>query len=174
MIEARDEWLEFNFHQFENDVNLFPNFRISIEDPDHGTVPIHFVGLFSKKHDAIPIIFMHGWPGSFLEFRPMLRLLTQRFTPETLPYHIIVPSIPGYGLSSSGNLENELTLNQAPRLMHQLMMELGFGTGYVAQGGDVGSNLAGQMSARFKECNAYHRKQTEPRSAEMGLELMHT
>ncbi|KAF4903725.1 putative epoxide hydrolase [Colletotrichum fructicola] len=156
MIEARDEWLEFNFHQFENDINLFPNFRIPIEDPDHGTVSIHFVGLFSKKHDAVPIIFMHGWPGSFLEFRPMLRLLTQRFTPETLPYHIIVPSIPGYGLSSSGNLENELTLDQAPRLMHQLMMELGFGTGYVAQGGDVGSNLAGQMSARFEECKAYH------------------
>lgn len=89
----------------------------------------------------------------------MMELLVKKYTPNTLPYHIIVPSLPDYGLSSGPTQNVEVTLEQAARAMNQLMIDLGFGHGYVAQGGDVGFMLARLMSTRFTECKAFHRKQ---------------
>ena len=84
----------------ESKINSFPNFVVPIIDPPSGeSIQIHFVALFSRKPKAIPVVLMHGWPGSFLEFLPMLDLLREKYTPETLPYHAIVPSSPGYAFS---------------------------------------------------------------------------
>lgn len=88
----------------------------------------------------------------------MMELLSEKYTPETLPYHIIVPSLPNYGLSGSPSENVEMTLDRAARIMHQLMMDLGFSDGYVAQGGDLGSVLARIMSVKYNECKAFHRK----------------
>ncbi|KAL5044739.1 hypothetical protein BDW71DRAFT_198847 [Aspergillus fruticulosus] len=106
-----------------------------------GKVNIHFAALFSIKKDAIPIIFLHGYPGSFVEYLPMMDLLRDKYTPETLPYHAI---------------NVEMTLDRAARIMNQLMIDLGFENGYIAQGGDLGSMLARIMSVRYKECKALH------------------
>ena len=70
-----------------------PNFILPVTDTLDGKVyDIHFLALFSTREDAIPIVFFHGWPGSFLEFLPILSLLKSKYDQSTLPYHIIVPS----------------------------------------------------------------------------------
>ncbi|KAK3334509.1 Alpha/Beta hydrolase protein [Neurospora tetraspora] len=161
LIHARDYWLNtYDWRAQESFINSFPQFKQTVVGPTSGqTFDLHFAALFSLREDAIPVIFMHGWPGSFLEFVPMLDILRSRYTPETLPYHIIVPSIPDYGYSTRPNdsaLE-ELTTEFAAEAMNELMLSLGFGsTGYVAQGGDVGYALARAMANNHPACKASH------------------
>ncbi|KAH8650678.1 Alpha/Beta hydrolase protein [Ilyonectria robusta] len=157
LVKGKEAWLNvFDWRKHEKRINSFPNFTIDIDDPEAGRLNIHFLALFSARNDATPIIFMHGWPGSFIEFLSMMDLLVKRYTPATLPYHIIVPSLPDYGFSSGPSHDVELDLEQAARIMNQLMVDLGFSSGYVAQGGDVGSWLARLMALRFSECKAFH------------------
>ena len=70
--------------------------------------------------------------------------------PSSLPYHLIVPSLPGYAFSSI-SVKKNFTTEDAGRIFHKLMMELGFEGGYVVQGGDVGSGMARKMVATFDE-----------------------
>ncbi|WYZ35760.1 hypothetical protein EsH8_X_000407 [Colletotrichum jinshuiense] len=156
LIEAKDAWLKFDWRKQEDRINSFPNFTSKVENADLGTMDIHFTTLFSNKKDAVPLIFIHGWPGSFLEFLPILDLLVGKYTPDTLPYHVIVPSLPGYGLSADSiPLDKETRQESVAASLHQLMLDLGFGRGYAAQGGDVGSLMARLMSG-YKECKAFH------------------
>ncbi|KAK1675868.1 epoxide hydrolase [Colletotrichum godetiae] len=163
LAEAKDAWLELDWRKQEDRINSFPNFNITINDVDAGPTNIHFVGLYSKRSDALPLLFLHGWPGSFLEFLPLLDILKSKYTPETLPYHVIVPSLPNYGLSG-GPIDIELTLETAARLMNELMITLGFDSGYVAQGGDIGSFLARILSANHPQCKAFHINMLAPSS----------
>ncbi|KAJ3536180.1 hypothetical protein NM208_g5823 [Fusarium decemcellulare] len=158
LLRAKDIWLnKFQWRAHEDRINSFPNFQTTVEDPIHGELSIHFVGLFSADPNAIPIMFLHGWPGSFFEFLPMLELLKAKYTPESLPYHVIVPSLPGYTLSSGPPLERDFNNEDAARIMNQLMVDLGFAkTGYIVQGGDVGSFLARKMVTQFEGCKAIH------------------
>ncbi|KAL9489604.1 hypothetical protein ACSS6W_001881 [Trichoderma asperelloides] len=158
LSQAKETWLTtFDWRQHEDRINKFPNFKMTVDDAESGKIDIHFLALFSSNQDAVPFVFLHGFPSSFLELLPMMELLSEKYTPETLPYHIIVPSLPDYGLSGSPSENVEMTLDRAARIMHQLMMDLGFSDGYVAQGGDLGSMLARIMSVKYDECKAFHR-----------------
>lgn len=119
---------------------------------------IHFAALFSQKSDAIPLILMHGWPGSFLEFLPMLELAKKKWKPADMPYHFIIPSLPGYAYSSGPPVDKDFTPQDVARVMHLLMTELGFGDGYIAQGGDIGSRVARWMGTEYEGCKGVHRK----------------
>ncbi|KAH8651663.1 Alpha/Beta hydrolase protein [Ilyonectria robusta] len=160
---AKQAWLKLNWRKQEKRINSVPNFKFTVNDADVGATTLHFAALFSTKEDAIPLLFLHGWPGSFLEFLPMLDLLRKKYTPETLPYHIIVPSLPHYGLSG-GPSHVELTLDAAARLLHQLMADLGFGDGFAVQGGDIGSFLARILCAEYSTCKAFHINMLAPSS----------
>lgn len=156
LVDAKETWLEkFDWRAHEARINSFPNYRVTIQ---YGTTahPVHFAALFSKKKDATPVIFMHGWPGCFLEFLPMLELLRTKYTADTLPFHAVVPSLPGYGLSNGPGTTGDFSVVDAARVLNQLMVDLGFGSGYIAQGGDVGYFLARQMSVAHDECKAIH------------------
>lgn len=155
LMKAKHSWMKFDWRKQENRINSFPNFELVVEDAAVGATPIHFTALFSKKLNALPIMFLHGWPGSFLEFLPMLDILKKKYTPETLPYHVIVPSLPQYGLSG-GSTSVEFTMEDAARLLDQLMLDLGFGSGYVVQGGDIGSFLTRILSTTSKSVKAFH------------------
>lgn len=91
----------------EEYINSFPGYKTQIKDDDGGVFDVHFTALFSSNSSAIPIAFFHGWPGSFLEFLPLMDILRKKYTPETLPYHIIVPSLPGFALSSDPPLDRD-------------------------------------------------------------------
>lgn len=157
LIKAKDTWLStFDWRKQESYINDFPNFKVIIKETDSCQIDVHFAALFSKKKEAIPIIFLHGFPSSFMDFLPMMDLLRNKYTPENLPYHIIVPSLPDYGLSGSLSQNLEMTLERAASIMNGLMIALGFENGYVAQGGDLGSMIARLMAMNYKECRAFH------------------
>lgn len=159
LADTKKTWLEkFDWRAHEARINSFPNFKIAVPNGDAEPLSIHFAALFSRKKDATPVIFMHGWPGSFLEFLPMLELLRTKYTADTLPFHAIVPSLAGYGLSSGPPLDQDFTMVDSARAMDQLMAELGFGSAYIAQGGDVGFFLARLMSDAYDGCKAFHGK----------------
>jgi len=153
LSDAKDHWLNtFSWRDQEKHINSFPNYRMQIEDID-----LHFVALFSEKKDAVPIIFMHGWPGSFVEFLPMCELIRNKYAAKDLPYHIIVPSLPGYTLSAKTPLDKDWSLQDSTRVLDQLMKNLGFGK-YIAQGGDVGSFVGMAMAVTSDSCVALHCK----------------
>jgi microsomal epoxide hydrolase len=114
---------------------------VPIKDDKGIEINVHFLALalFSKKKDAIPIAFHHGWPRSILEFLAVLELLEKKYpSPDDLPYHVIVPSLPSYAWSSGPPLDQDYSLEQAVICLEKLMHGLGFSK-YLAQGGDLGS-----------------------------------
>lgn len=141
----------------ENRINALPNYKTQIKDDDGRTYDVHFAALFSSKPDAVPIVFLHGWPGSFLEFVPLMQILKEKHTPDDLPYHIIAPSLLGYALSSDPPHDKNWTTIDAARIIHKLMLSLDFGSsGYLVQGGDIGSLVGRVIAARYDECKGMH------------------
>ncbi|KAK2031070.1 epoxide hydrolase [Colletotrichum zoysiae] len=168
LIGARDAWLKFDWRKHEDRINSFPNFTAKVDNAEWGTVDIHFAALFSKREDAQPIILLHGWPSSFMEFFPVFDLLMKKYTPETLPYHVIAPSLPGHDLSAKSlPVDLEPMLGVATDCLHQLMLDLGFGGGYTAHGGDTGSYVARFMSMK-KGCKAFHLNMLRAQGEEAG------
>ena len=104
-------------------------------------------------------MWLHGWPGDYLEFLGLLDLIRKKYSPEELPYHIIVPSLPGYALSSGPSTDKNFDTPGIARIVDELMIGLGFEDssigGYVAQGGDVGSYACRPLS-KHKACKAIH------------------
>lgn len=150
LSETRDYWLNtYSWRDEEKRINSFPNYRMQIDGVD-----LHFVALFSEKKDAVPIQFLHGWPGSFIEFLPMLEVIRKQYSAKDLPYHIIVPSLPGYPLSARPT-SKEWSLEDSSRVLNQLMLNLGFER-YLAQGGDVGSFLARLSAQSHEACVGIH------------------
>ncbi|KAF2835079.1 alpha/beta-hydrolase [Patellaria atrata CBS 101060] len=157
MLEAKEYWQnKFDWRAHEAHINSFPNYKLKIRDDDGREFDIHFVALFSEKRDAVPLALFHGWPGSFLEFLPILDLLRRKYTPQDLPYHIVVPSLPGYTLSSPPPVDKDWDTFDSARLMHKLLVALGFEAGYVAQGGDIGSYISRILGAHYVSCRAVH------------------
>ncbi|KIW12242.1 hypothetical protein PV08_09518 [Exophiala spinifera] len=153
MSKTRDHWQNtFDWRSVESRINSFPNFIAQIPDDDGSVHQIHFAGLFSQKAGATPLMFLHGWPGNFMEFLGILSLLRERYAPDELPYHVIVPSLPGYAFSSTPPVDRDWTLEDSARLLHKLMCGLGFEGGYVLQGGDIGSYTARIMCALYDSC----------------------
>ena len=86
-----------------------------------------------------------------MEFLPILQLFRDEFTPSTLPYHIIVPSLPGYAFSSGPPLDRNYGAKDAARIIDKLMKDLGFHS-YVAQGGDIGASIARILAVDHECC----------------------
>lgn len=167
MVAMKERWLrDFDWKKHEKHLNHFPNFMASINDPESSTEPysIHFVALFSSREDALPIVFLHGWPGSFLEFIPMLSGIEKQYGLSSLPYHIIVPSLPGFGLSSRPPVKQPLQatgdlfgMETDGRIINTLMGKVfGMNAKYIAQGGDIGSRIARILAAMHTNCVTAH------------------
>ncbi|RYP52158.1 hypothetical protein DL768_002600 [Monosporascus sp. mg162] len=112
-------------------------------------VPLHFVHHRSKRPDAIPLLFIHGWPGSFLEVGPILSGLLDPPSRREPAFHVVAPSIPGFGFSPAPTKPG-FGLLEAGAAFHQLMQQLGYQQ-YVIQGGDFGSHTARYMGAAYPE-----------------------
>ncbi|KAF9892940.1 hypothetical protein FE257_000532 [Aspergillus nanangensis] len=152
LTAMREQWKSsFDWRACEERINRFPQFTTQIED-----INVHFAALFSEKPDAVPIVLIHGWPGSYLEFLPVLELFRDEFNPSTLPYHLIVPSLPGYVFSSGPPLDRNFTNDDSARILDQLMKGLGFSGGYVSQGGDIGSRVSRILAVDYESCKAAH------------------
>lgn len=82
----------------------------------------------------------------------MLELFRQKYTPETLPYHLVVPSLPGFTLSGIPPISHDISQVDVARIMDNLMKRIGFGEAYIAQGGDVGSRVARVLAVDHDAC----------------------
>lgn len=87
-----------------------------------------------------------------MEFLKILNHLRGRYSPAELPYHVIVPSLPGYAFSTGPSMETEWACEDAARILNKLMIGLGFADGYVIHGGDIGSMIARIMAANYESC----------------------
>src|SRR5215469_7869587 len=94
--------------------------------------------------------------GSFLEFLGLLDHMQKKFTPETLPYHLVVPSLIGYAYSSGPPTSKDWDTKDTSRVMHYALMELGFERGFVTQGGDIGAGISLVLATAYDTCKACH------------------
>ena len=103
MSTAKSYWEStYSWRAREAYFNSFPHFTARIQDDeDEGgnVVNVHFCGLFSRREDAVPVLFSHGWPGSFLEFLGLFEVFRRKYPEGEMPYHLVAVSLPGYTLS---------------------------------------------------------------------------
>ncbi|WP_082906152.1 epoxide hydrolase family protein [Bradyrhizobium centrolobii] len=141
-----DYWIhDYDWRKFEARLNRFPQFRTRIDG-----VGIHFIHARSPHAQALPILLTHGWPGSVAEFLDVIDRLTDptRFGGRAEDaFHVVVPSIPGFGFSDKPT-EQGWNPARIARAWAMLMQErLGYGR-WVAQGGDWGSAITHAMASQ--------------------------
>lgn len=154
---AKDVWLnKFDWRQHEARINSFPNFKAAVLDKEGNSIEIQFLALFSQRADAVPVAFLHGWPGSICEFLDILDILKGKYSPDNLPYHVIVPSFPGYAYSSGPPVDTDYGIDIAAGALNNLMVGLGFSSGYLAQGGDLGSFMSRLLAMSYDACKGMH------------------
>lgn len=93
--------------------------------------------------------------GSFLEFIGAMELMKTKYSPEELPFHLIVPSMPGYAYSSGPPPDKNFGCEEIAETMDKLMVGLGFDS-YIAQGGDIGAVIARLLVAKSDHCRTGH------------------
>ncbi|EGN99660.1 hypothetical protein SERLA73DRAFT_88214 [Serpula lacrymans var. lacrymans S7.3] len=132
-----------------------PMYTRDIEVENHGALNIHYVHKKSEVVDAIPLLFVHGWPGSFLEVRKILPLLTE-VSPEHPSFHVVAMSLPGYGFSEGPRKQN-FAGSQYAEVGNKLMLALGYNE-YVTQGGDWGYMITRKIANLYggKHSKAWH------------------
>ncbi|PPR05870.1 hypothetical protein CVT24_006624 [Panaeolus cyanescens] len=132
-----------------------PQFKRPISVDGFGSLGIHYVHKRSKLESAIPLLFIHGWPGSFVEVQKLLPLLTDAPT-EYPNFHVVALSLPGYGFSDAPTKKG-FTIQHYAEVGHKLMLSLGY-VEYVAQGGDWGHVIAKDIAYRYgpQHAKAWH------------------
>ena len=132
---------EYDWRTCEARLNALPQFITEIDGLD-----IHFIHVRSKHENALPLIVTHGWPGSVIEQLKIIDPLTNPTAhggSASDAFHVVIPSMPGYGFSGKPTTTGWDTTRMA-RAWTVLMKRLGY-TRYVAQGGDWGAFITEQM-----------------------------
>jgi pimeloyl-ACP methyl ester carboxylesterase len=148
MQELARYWeTDYDWHKVEAQLNGLPQFITDIDGVD-----VHFIHVRSQHENALPLIMTHGWPGSIIE-------LLETIGPLTNPtahggsaedaFHLVLPSIPGYGFSAEPT-ERGWFAGRVGQAWAKLMSRLGY-TRYVAQGGDQGAAVTDAMARQGPE-----------------------
>ncbi len=144
---------DYDWRKCEARLNALPQFTTEIDGVD-----IHFIHVKSPHENALPLVMTHGWPGSVIELLETVGPLTDPTahggTPEDA-FHLVLPSLPGYGFSGEP-AELDWDSSRVARAWAELMRRLDY-TSYVAQGGDVGALVTDLMGRQAVEGLAgYH------------------
>ncbi|NYJ10885.1 pimeloyl-ACP methyl ester carboxylesterase [Rhizobium leguminosarum] len=132
---------DYDWRKGEAKLNAFPQFITEIDGLD-----IHFIHVRSKHPDALPLVINHGWPGSVIEQLKIIEPLTDPTAyggSEGDAFHVVIPSMPGYGFSAKPT-STGWGPERMGRAWAELMKRLGYDS-YVAQGGDWGAFVVDQM-----------------------------
>ncbi|HSU13773.1 epoxide hydrolase family protein [Longimicrobium sp.] len=132
----------YDWRKVEARLNAVPNFVTEIDGLD-----IHFIHVRSKHENALPLIITHGWPGSVIEQLKVVAPLTDPTAhggSAADAFHVVIPSLPGYGFSGKPTAPGWHPVRIA-RAWATLMQRLGY-TRYVAQGGDWGNAVSEVMA----------------------------
>jgi pimeloyl-ACP methyl ester carboxylesterase len=142
MRELARYWTtDYDWRACEARLNALPQFITEIDGVD-----IHFIHVRSPHEDAMPLIMTHGWPGSVIELLETIGPLTDPTAhggTQEDAFHLVLPSLPGYGFSGEP-AELGWDAARTARAWAELMHRLGY-TRYVAQGGDVGAAITDTM-----------------------------
>src|SRR4029079_16734684 len=128
---------DYDFGRVEAKLNALPQFTTEIDGID-----VHFIHVKSQHENALPLIMTHGWPGSVIELLETIGPLTDPTAHDGTAddaFHLVLPSVPGYGFSGEPT-ELGWWAGRVAQAWPQLMNRLGY-TRYVAQGGDVGAAI---------------------------------
>jgi pimeloyl-ACP methyl ester carboxylesterase len=131
----------YDWREQEAQLNKYPQFLTEIDGAD-----VHFLHVRSAEPDATPLLLVHGWPGSVVEFLDVIGPLTDPRAHGGDParaFHLVIPSLPGYGLSGPLR-ETGWTDGRVARALTTLMAELGYDR-YGVQGGDIGAFIGPEM-----------------------------
>ncbi|KAJ4005922.1 hypothetical protein NW752_001167 [Fusarium irregulare] len=151
-----DAWQTvYNWRDVEARLNELPQFMTPIDISDFGAFNIHLVHRKSTKADAIPLLFLHGWPGSFYEVARIINPLIQGDDNAGPTFHVVAPSLIDFGFSSPSKVG--FGLEHHAEVYDKLMQTLGYHH-YVIQGGDVGGLISRYMAKLFgpSRCLAHH------------------
>ena len=138
---------DYDWRKAEAKLNALPQFTTEIDGVD-----IHFIHVKSAHENALPLIMTHGWPGSVMEMIDSVGPLTDPTAhggSAEDAFHLVLPSLPGYGFSGEP-VEVGWDLGRTARAWAELMRRLGY-TRYVAQGGDVGAGVTDAMGRQAPE-----------------------
>ena len=139
----------FDWRTQEAALNAFPQFRVPLHDID-----LHYIHAEGRGPDPMPLLLMHGWPGSVFEFLDILPMLTDPGAHGGDPadaFTVIAPSLPGFGLSFAPG-QRRFSLQEMVDCFHSLMTAvLGFDR-FGVQGGDWGAFAASNFGLRYPEC----------------------
>lgn len=144
---------QYNWRRCEEQLNAWGQFKTNLDDTD-----IHFLHIRSPHPDALPMLMTHGWPGSVIEFNKVIGPLTDPVAHGGVAsdaFHLILPSLPGYGFSEKPTTTG-WGVEKIARNWAVLMERLGYDR-YVAQGGDWGAAVTNQIGIdRPQGCAAIH------------------
>jgi len=140
--ELAEHWrTSYDWRVHEQRLNAFPQFTTTIDGQN-----IHFLHVRSPEPDALPLIITHGWPGSIAEFTDIVGPLTDPRSHNGDPadaFHLVVPSIPGFGFSGPTQ-DRRWNVRRIARAWDELMQRLAYRR-YGAQGGDWGSSISREL-----------------------------
>jgi pimeloyl-ACP methyl ester carboxylesterase len=143
-----DYWTtDYDFGRLDTRLNALPQFTTEIDG-----VNIHFIHVRSQHEDALPLIMTHGWPGSVIELLETIDPLTDPTAHGGTAgdaFHLVLPSLPGYGFSGEPTEIGWYT-GRVAQAWAELMHRLGY-TRYVAQGGDQGAAVTDDMAHQAPE-----------------------
>ncbi|MBV9707202.1 MAG: epoxide hydrolase [Chloroflexi bacterium] len=138
---------DYDWRACEARLNALPQFTTQIDGVD-----IHFIHVRSRHENALPLIMTHGWPGSVIELLEVVGPLTDPTAHGGRAedaFHLVLPSLPGYGFSGEPT-EVGWDPGRVAHAWAELMRRLGY-TRYVAQGGDVGASVTDAMGRQAPE-----------------------
>lgn len=151
--EVAEYWsTEYDWRRSEQQLNRFDHFTTEINELD-----IHFIHQRSPHPDAFPLIITHGWPGSIVEFHKVIEPLTDPTSyggKAEDAFHVVCPSLPGYGFSGKP-MTTGWGVEKIAETWDELMVRLGYET-YGAQGGDWGAAVTTQIGRNVGHCAAIH------------------
>ncbi|KPI97739.1 Juvenile hormone epoxide hydrolase [Papilio xuthus] len=145
LTRVLDFWKNnYNFKDREQFFNKYKHFKTKIQGLD-----IHFIHVKPDAKDitVVPLLMIHGWPGSVREFYEVIPILTKPMPRKNFVFELVIPSLPGFGFSQ-GAFRPGLTTTKMAVVMLNLMKRLGYGKFYV-QGGDIGHYVGSAMATMF-------------------------
>ncbi|MEV7097191.1 TIGR03086 family metal-binding protein [Amycolatopsis sp. NPDC051045] len=132
-------WLEkFDWRAFEARLNAYPQFLTEIDGET-----VHFLHVRSSRADATPLVLTHGWPGSVVEYLDVIGPLTEPESADAPAFHLVIPSLPGFGFSGPTRAAGWGT-HRTAAAWAELMNRLGYES-YGAAGNDAGSMISPEI-----------------------------
>lgn len=137
----------YDWRAHEKKLNELPNFETTVQVDGHGDVDMHFLHFKSDVPGAIPLLFVHGWPGSVLECVKMAPLLKGGNGKPA--FEVVAPSLPNYVFSGPA-LKRGFGIPRYAEACHKVMVNLGHKE-YVVQGGDWGFLVCRTLTAQYPD-----------------------